>query len=191
MTPLNVKMEITSPKGMRTLNGVTKPHNGIDLKPVENKEENWRIYAVRDGVIGAKKEDATRGKYLDLITPGGISARYQHLLSFNIQVGQAVKEGDILGVAGNTGYSTGRHLHYEEVLNGKHIDPCLCELPNKKGIYHAVNKIVEGKLRIMSPNADGTFSPRMAKEFTADTYEQIFAELKTNLQDGEFLAKGY
>ena len=53
----------------------------------------------------------------------GIETYYAHLSKFNIQRGQQIKRGDVIGYVGNTGLSSGPHLHYEVHLNGKEVDP--------------------------------------------------------------------
>ena len=53
----------------------------------------------------------------------GLSTRYGHLSKFNVVPGATIKRGDILGYVGSTGRSTGAHLHYEILVNGKLINP--------------------------------------------------------------------
>jgi len=53
----------------------------------------------------------------------GLSTRYGHLSSFASRTGQTVKRGDVIGYVGSTGRSTGAHVHYEILANGKLINP--------------------------------------------------------------------
>jgi murein DD-endopeptidase MepM/ murein hydrolase activator NlpD len=53
----------------------------------------------------------------------GLATRYGHLSRFNVKVGQSVNRGDVIGFVGSTGRSTGAHLHYEILANGKLINP--------------------------------------------------------------------
>ena len=64
----------------------------------------------------------------------GLSTRYGHLSRFNVHAGQRVARGDVIGYVGSTGRSTGAHLHYEILANGKQINPLqlLTQVSNKK-----------------------------------------------------------
>jgi murein DD-endopeptidase MepM/ murein hydrolase activator NlpD len=53
----------------------------------------------------------------------GLTTRYGHLSKFGVKAGEHVKRGDVIGYVGSTGRSTGSHLHYEILANGKLINP--------------------------------------------------------------------
>lgn len=63
------------------------------------------------------------GLYVVLMSPGGIQTLYAHLSSINVYAGQYVSQGETLGIIGSTGYSTGRHLHFEVIDNGVRVNP--------------------------------------------------------------------
>ncbi len=63
------------------------------------------------------------GLYVVVMSPGGIETLYGHLSSINVSQGQTVSQGDELGIIGNTGYSTGTHLHFEVIDNGTRENP--------------------------------------------------------------------
>lgn len=93
-------------------------HNGTDLQAgVQN------VYAACDGVVVEKQTVPARGLGLGILTNEPVNlgvhgthffkVRYWHLKSFNVEVGQSVRAGDLIGVSNNTGYSSGDHLHFE------------------------------------------------------------------------------
>ncbi len=67
--------------------------------------------------------------------------RYAHLVEFNVEEGQRVSRGDLIGLVGSTGWSTAPHIHYEVLQNGNHINP----IPylNKNLSNEEYDKIVE------------------------------------------------
>ena len=109
---------ITSPFGMRTHPVTKKPltmHWGIDIAKVGNVS----ILAAASGTVSRVQRDGSFGTYGDLIMIvhkiGGKTYEtvYAHLRSYNVKVGQSVKAGQQIGLMGNTGGSTGQHLHFE------------------------------------------------------------------------------
>ena len=87
-------------------------HCGIDLIPADGKDYN--IYSpVHAKVYTVGKKHASYGNYVVLKHTDGYFSRYAHLNSIAVKKGQIVSEGTVLGVMGNTGNSTGRHLHFE------------------------------------------------------------------------------
>jgi len=94
-------------------------HQGLDI----STEKGQPVYATANGQV---ESAAYTGEYGNLITVRhdfGLSTRYGHLSRFNVKPGSSVKRGDIIGYVGSTGRSTGAHLHYEILANGKLINP--------------------------------------------------------------------
>ncbi|MGH8828699.1 MAG: M23 family metallopeptidase, partial [Jiangellaceae bacterium] len=115
---------ITSPYGMRRhpITGVYKLHSGTDFAPGDGVAR-----AARAGtVVGAGNEGAY-GTMVTLshgaIDGAEVVTRYAHLSSAGVSVGQQVAAGAALGQIGSTGSSTGRHLHFEVLVNGEFVDP--------------------------------------------------------------------
>jgi murein DD-endopeptidase MepM/ murein hydrolase activator NlpD len=94
-------------------------HQGLDIATSKGQP----VYATANGTV---ESAAYTGEYGNLIVVRhdfGLSTRYGHLSKFNVRPGAAVKRGDVIGLVGSTGRSTGAHLHYEVLANGKLINP--------------------------------------------------------------------
>ncbi len=118
--------KITSPYGMRTLNGTTKMHNGIDLvaKTASGGSAVDQIMAHTGGSVDAVGYDTTSGNYIRLKTGANTTMFYCHMKSKpDFQKGDSVKTGQVIGYMGSTGKSTGAHLHFGIKVSGKWIDP--------------------------------------------------------------------
>lgn len=113
---------VTSPFGMRAhpISGIMRMHHGIDLRA----SEGTQIFATAEGFV--QFADASGSGYGILIILShnyGFETRYGHLSSVVVTPGSWVKKGDLIGYSGNTGYSTGPHLHYEIRFLGQSVDP--------------------------------------------------------------------
>ena len=100
--------------------GKSKRHSGVDfaLKPGNP------IYATGDGVVEKVKYEFYGYGNQVLIDHGfGYKTRYAHLKSINVVEGMKVKRGERIGDSGNSGRSSGPHLHYEVIYKDKHINP--------------------------------------------------------------------
>jgi murein DD-endopeptidase MepM/ murein hydrolase activator NlpD len=118
----------TSNYGMRNdpFTGILRFHNGVDLANAVGTP----IYAAMDGVVKrVETQLGYYGKYVIIGHPNGYQTLYAHLNSFNVRVGQQVSRGQKIGEMGNTGRSTGPHLHFSIFQNGKSINP-LDQIPN-------------------------------------------------------------
>jgi murein DD-endopeptidase MepM/ murein hydrolase activator NlpD len=94
-------------------------HQGIDI----STEKGQPIYATADGVVDTASYSGDYGNLIVLKHAFGLMTRFGHLSKFNVTPGQDVKRGDIIGFVGSTGRSTGAHLHYEILVNGRLINP--------------------------------------------------------------------
>ncbi len=105
---------------MHPVYGVLKMHSGIDFSAKTGTD----IYSTGDGVVENIKTSYTGyGKHVIINHGFGYKTLYAHMSEFLIKKGQKVKRGDIIGKVGNTGTSTGPHLHYEVIRNNRKIDP--------------------------------------------------------------------
>ena len=95
-------------------------HKGLDFS-------TWRsgdpVVATASGQIVTVGYDNSFGNYIVIKHNHGIYTRYAHLSSFRVKKGQLVEQGDIIGNIGNTGISTGPHLHYEVHIGSDVVDP--------------------------------------------------------------------
>jgi murein DD-endopeptidase MepM/ murein hydrolase activator NlpD len=94
-------------------------HQGIDIAT----DKGNPIYATADGIVESAARTGAYGNLLVVTHAFGLSTRYGHLSAFNVTPGQHVNRGDVIGFVGSTGRSTGSHLHYEILANGKLINP--------------------------------------------------------------------
>jgi murein DD-endopeptidase MepM/ murein hydrolase activator NlpD len=94
-------------------------HQGIDIAT----EKGEPVYATADGTVESASYTGDYGNLVVIAHGFGLTTRYGHLSAFAQKVGHEVKRGDIIGYVGSTGRSTGAHLHYEILANGKLINP--------------------------------------------------------------------
>lgn len=121
--PLNRAISVTSSYGTRIhpISGTTRMHNGIDLKAYY---EN--VYAVLDGIVSETGWDSRGGgQYIKVKHYNRFETAYLHLSEIYYKAGEMVKAGFVIAKSGNTGNSTGAHLHFAVRENGKHINPVL------------------------------------------------------------------
>lgn len=107
--------------GMRThpIYKIPKFHTGIDFTAPKGTE----VYATGDGIVEVRRNSGTNGNLVVINHGFGIKTSYAHLNGFNVNKGQKIKRGEILGYVGNTGQSVGDHLHYEVLVKGKQVNP--------------------------------------------------------------------
>ncbi len=112
---------ITSPFGNRThpFTGAVSFHNGLDIAaPVGTP-----VYAPASGKVTQLWDHASGGLCLAFVSPDGTRFGFAHLDSWAVKVGDQVQAGDIIARSGNTGRSTGPHLHFTMKINNAWVDP--------------------------------------------------------------------
>lgn len=112
---------ITSRFGYRLspFTGKLSVHAGLDIAAAPGSP----VYAPADGVVVFASYDESYGKLITVDYGYGVTTRFGHLSQIYVQVGQRVNKWDVIGAVGNTGRSTGPHLHYEVRINGTAVDP--------------------------------------------------------------------
>jgi len=105
---------------MHPIYKVRKMHWGTDVSlPIGSP-----VYATGDGeIIATFTRFNGYGKYIKINHGFGYQTLYAHLSQFLVKPGQKVKRGQVIGYSGNSGASTGPHLHYEVIENGKKVNP--------------------------------------------------------------------
>lgn len=104
---------------MHPITKQVKTHNGIDFAAPQGSN----VYAIASGTITEFGYDDESGFFIVVESENNIITKYASLDDKLIHKKDKVKQGDIIGYVGNTGKSTGSHLHIEITHNGKLIDP--------------------------------------------------------------------
>ncbi len=112
---------VTCKYGMRThpITGKRKLHTGVDLRAATGT----KVYAANKGTVTTSGYSSAWGNYIIISHGGGITTLYAHLSKRSVSKDDKVKQGDIIGYSGNTGYSTAPHLHFEISKNGSTYNP--------------------------------------------------------------------
>lgn len=112
---------VTSHYGYRTdpVNGGSEFHEGEDI----SVKENTNVAAVYNGKVKSAEEDKELGKFVILDHGNGAETKYAHLNEILVSKGDAVNKGDVIAKSGNTGKSTGPHLHFELLYMGENVNP--------------------------------------------------------------------
>jgi murein DD-endopeptidase MepM/ murein hydrolase activator NlpD len=100
-------------------NGEGAFHSGIDISSTYGHP----VIAPADGVVSLAEEMGGYGRLIQITHPHGLSTRYGHLSAFAVIPGQRVQRGDVIGYVGQSGRSTGPHLHYEVRINNTPVNP--------------------------------------------------------------------
>jgi murein DD-endopeptidase MepM/ murein hydrolase activator NlpD len=94
-------------------------HQGLDISAAKGQP----VYATADGVVESAGRNGDYGNLITLQHDFGLRTRYGHLSRFNVKTGDRVQRGDVIGLVGSTGRSTGAHLHYEVRAGDRLMNP--------------------------------------------------------------------
>jgi murein DD-endopeptidase MepM/ murein hydrolase activator NlpD len=104
-------------------------HQGLDI----STEKGQPVFATADGQVESASYTGDYGNLIVVRHDFGLMTRYGHLSAFHVKPGETVHRGEVIGYVGSTGRSTGAHLHYEILANGKLINPLqLLTQPTKR-----------------------------------------------------------
>lgn len=112
---------LTSSYGYRKdpVTGQRALHRAIDISTAPGRP----VKATADGVVLRARRNGRLGNSVDLSHGHGMMTRYGHLAKYNVEPGQRVRRGDVIGFVGDTGRTTGFHLHYEVRVDGRPVNP--------------------------------------------------------------------
>ncbi|MDY0922035.1 murein DD-endopeptidase MepM [Enterobacter sp. FS01] len=131
--PTSKQFRVSSNFNPRRLNPVTgrvAPHRGVDFA----MPQGTPVLAVGDGEVVMAKRSGAAGYYVAVRHGRTYTTRYMHLRKMLVKPGQKVKRGDRIALSGNTGRSTGPHLHYEVWINQQAVNPLTAKLPRTEGL---------------------------------------------------------
>ena len=119
--PLRIPLVVTSKYGYRPhpVTGRYQHHAGIDFRAATGT----RVYASKSGRVIFAKWKGGYGKLVGIEHAGNFTTWYGHLSRISVKVGQTVSQGKVIGLSGNTGISTGPHLHFEIRYKGRSEKP--------------------------------------------------------------------
>lgn len=128
--PLQRQAKVSShfnPKRRHPVTGKNSPHKGVDFSlPIGTP-----VIAPADGVVEKVAYQANgAGRYIIIRHSKEYQTVYMHLSKALVKAGQNIKKGQRIALSGNTGRSTGPHLHYEFHINGRPVNPLTVKLPN-------------------------------------------------------------
>jgi murein DD-endopeptidase MepM/ murein hydrolase activator NlpD len=112
--------------------GYIKMHTGVDWATAYGTP----IFASGNGVVEKAGLEGGYGKYVRLKHSNGYETAYGHMSAFakGLEVGKRVRQGQVIGFVGSTGMSTGPHVHYEILVNGRFVDPMRVKLPRGRSL---------------------------------------------------------
>jgi len=116
-----VRGRVNSEYGLRRSpwNGARERHDGIDI----GSPPGTPVKSPAAGTVVAASSHGDFGKHVTIDHGNGLRSLYGHLEAVDVKAGQRVEKGQVIGLVGNTGRSTGPHLHYELLVKGKPVDP--------------------------------------------------------------------
>ncbi|MEP6841266.1 MAG: M23 family metallopeptidase, partial [Bradyrhizobium sp.] len=112
--------------------GYTKMHTGVDWATPYGTP----IFASGNGVLEKVGPEGGYGKYIRIKHNNGYETAYGHMSAFakGMEPGKRVRQGQVIGFVGSTGQSTGPHVHYEILVNGRFVDPLRVKLPRGRSL---------------------------------------------------------
>ncbi|OQM34429.1 peptidoglycan DD-metalloendopeptidase family protein [bacterium endosymbiont of Pedicinus badii] len=148
--PILKKVRISSSFNLTRIHPVTKkisPHKGVDFALLKGTP----IVSIGDGEVVICKNDRKAGNYLEIKHNKICSSKYMHLKKILVKKGQKVKVGEKIALSGNTGRSTGPHLHFEVWVNKKAVNPLTTNLQYTENLTGKKKKRYLEKIKNILP----------------------------------------
>ena len=132
-TPVNKKYRISSsfnPRRVHPVTGRISPHNGTDFAT----PTGTKVFSTGDGTVARVGNHPFAGRYIDIQHGGQYKTRYLHLHRVLVRRGETVRRGQAIALSGNTGRSTGPHLHFELHVYGRPVNPMKAKIPISRSV---------------------------------------------------------
>jgi murein DD-endopeptidase MepM/ murein hydrolase activator NlpD len=147
--------------------GYVKMHTGVDWSTAYGTP----IFASGNGVIEKAGWEGGYGKYIRIKHANGYETAYGHMSAFakGMEPGKRVRQGQVIGFVGSTGLSTGAHVHYEILVNGRFVDPMRVKLPRGRSLEGPMLAGFEKERDRLDAMMTNRNAPRFAEDLTAAT----------------------
>ncbi|GAA3847719.1 M23 family metallopeptidase [[Pseudomonas] carboxydohydrogena] len=147
--------------------GFTKMHTGVDWATAYGTP----IFASGNGVIEKAEWEGGYGKYIRIKHPNGYETAYGHMSAFakGMEPGKRVRQGQVIGFVGSTGMSTGAHVHYEILVNGRFVDPMRVKLPRGRSLEGGMLTAFESERDRIDAMMASRSAPKVAQNQPAVT----------------------
>ncbi|MCW8196226.1 peptidoglycan DD-metalloendopeptidase family protein [Proteobacteria bacterium 005FR1] len=136
-TPLNFRYISSNfnPNRLHPIHKTVRPHRGTDYAA----DRGTPVWSAGDGKVIEAGYSRANGNYVFIQHGADVVTRYLHLHNKHVKKGDRVRQKQVIGTVGSTGYATGPHLHYEFLMNGVHRNPrtIISKLPQAKSIAGA------------------------------------------------------
>lgn len=132
-----------NPHRRNPVTGRVMSHNGTDF----SVHVGTPVEATGDAVVMKASRHPDMGNFIVLRHSGRYSSVYMHLSKLMVKPGQKIKMGQVIGLSGNTGRSTGPHLHYEFHVNNTPVDPMRVDLPMNEPMKNKARRSLVAKIQ--------------------------------------------
>ncbi|WP_456728515.1 M23 family metallopeptidase [Bradyrhizobium sp. USDA 3364] len=147
--------------------GYVKMHTGVDWATAYGTP----IFASGNGVLETAGYEGGYGKYIRIKHANGYETAYGHMSAFakGMEAGKKVRQGQVIGFVGSTGQSTGPHVHYEILVNGRFVDPMRVKLPRGRSLEGPMLASFEKERDRIEAQMSSRGSSRIVSDATSST----------------------